>query len=283
MRYLLLVVGFFECVTIGGLSGGWPPLEVILIGEKQYFQLCQNSTGLSSCPAQTGRLNSIFSTSTALSMGSSYPFGLFFDKFGPRSTLFLSSLLFVAGSVVFAVSSSVGFNGFTVGYSLANVASVGIVLCFSSIAVLFPKHMGFVVTLIQSGATASTPLIFLGFEFLYFKYGLTHQYIFAILAAIGVPSLGVSFLFTSRPFVPYDEDMFNILFPEEAIVDASSDPSLKAYGSINKVASSAINSSPEALESGCVTAVVTKNSTCSLIPVMERHHLTAPSSLFAAC
>jgi MFS transporter, LAT3 family, solute carrier family 43, member 1 len=133
-RYLLLLLGLFESALCSGIIFGWPSILQILIDEGVYSNLCKEGEVIHSfiqhalkttnhltqihffvligyylqhipCTAQTLRFNLVYTIGTFSNFVAPVLIGIFFDKFGPKITNILASIVFVIGAVLCSLSS----------------------------------------------------------------------------------------------------------------------------------------------------------------------------------
>lgn len=92
--FVSLIIGFFECLTFGIVSIGWPNL-VILYKELNMFPgVCQNVTGVNStvtCPEVDRYYNISFTATEILKLVFFLFWGIIFDKYGILVTRIVSA------------------------------------------------------------------------------------------------------------------------------------------------------------------------------------------------
>eukprot|EP00948_MAST-09A_sp_MAST-9A-sp1_P003409 g3409.t1 len=120
LNVILLICVLSSALLYSGLLFGWVPLQISLLREKQYADLCpppSNHTNFSSspgsksnstkpCKAQLDQLNLVYTLGTVLISAVSLPGGLFLDAFGPSMTIFVAGIFEVAGLIMFAIADS---------------------------------------------------------------------------------------------------------------------------------------------------------------------------------
>jgi MFS family permease len=92
-------------LVTAGIVFGWPAMQRILQRENIYGELCPGIL-VSKCDEATIKYNAIFNAGSFGSTGGALLFGIFFDKFGPRSSSVLGHATLLLGLLLFAFSSN---------------------------------------------------------------------------------------------------------------------------------------------------------------------------------
>lgn len=111
--YAMIFFGVFICSTMSGVIFGDAALRPVLISSGVYSDRCKPNED--TCDAQLLRLVLLFTVASTMNSVSSLPGGMFLDKFGPRKTGIMGSILFIIGCLFFALSSP-SFDGYFAGY-----------------------------------------------------------------------------------------------------------------------------------------------------------------------
>ncbi|XP_038048204.1 solute carrier family 43 member 3-like isoform X1 [Patiria miniata] len=213
----LLVLGSLECLCFGGWIFGWASLVFVLKQEGYFADKCwtegttadprstvpssgstanasQPTTvpGLAGCADQDAELQLVFTVANFCVSGASLPLGLLFDKMGTLFMRIIISVLMLAGSLMFALSSS---NPLLVFPAAVCVSAGGVQLLVVNLQIsnLFGRNKWIVMT-IFCGCFDSSAWVFLVVKVLYENFGFQVQTSFFILA-------GSTFVFTLNTFV----------------------------------------------------------------------------------
>eukprot|EP01126_Amoeba_proteus_P044655 TRINITY_DN4970_c0_g1_i8.p1 TRINITY_DN4970_c0_g1~~TRINITY_DN4970_c0_g1_i8.p1 ORF type:complete len:410 (-),score=45.25 TRINITY_DN4970_c0_g1_i8:157-1386(-) len=152
------------------------------------------------CPSQELRFTLIYVISTTAFSLVVLPLGAVLDKFGPKVSSTIGSTLILLGSLLFAFSSSTGFDAYLPGFLFIGIGGPPIVFSFMHLSNLFPAYKGTIITLFNVGLDASS-LMFQLLYFLWFYSGLKLRWLFVIYAIFPSFSLVVgTLLWPNKPF-----------------------------------------------------------------------------------
>eukprot|EP00005_Dracoamoeba_jomungandri_P006455 CAMPEP_0174261660 /NCGR_PEP_ID=MMETSP0439-20130205/11739_1 /TAXON_ID=0 /ORGANISM="Stereomyxa ramosa, Strain Chinc5" /LENGTH=352 /DNA_ID=CAMNT_0015346173 /DNA_START=26 /DNA_END=1081 /DNA_ORIENTATION=- len=182
-RLLLVIIATLASFLLSGVIFGWAPLLITLQKEGIYEFLCEPHEELP-CDAQNTRLNLIFVVASTSFSCCVLPLGYFMDVFGPRVSMFLGSLLYLTGSILFALSSNT-FDAFIPAFALLGIGGPPIVFSFIHLSNLFPRKAGTIITLLNVALDASS-LIFLLFQVATDNSSKSRLWFFAVYAVIPV-------------------------------------------------------------------------------------------------
>lgn len=149
----LVIFAALETLLMSGVIFGWPAIEAMMIEQGQYAELC--GEGNQVCPARNLKLTTIFISASSAFALVFWPSGYILDKYGPRVSNLIGCLLLLGGALLFAFSSSVGFDAFLPGYIIMGAAGPSVFLSFLSLSNLFPDHKSTIISLFNVMLDAS--------------------------------------------------------------------------------------------------------------------------------
>jgi len=197
-RLFIITLAILVSLLTSGVIFGWPPLLLVLQSEGIYADSCPVDEP-DRCPEQIEKLNLIFVLASTFFSCCVLPLGVFLDWAGPRLSCALGSVLFLAGTILFAFSSN-EFDAFIYGYILIGVSGPPIVFSFLHLSNLFPRQKGMIITLFNVALDASSLDFFL-LELLNESFGITHREFFLGYAVIPVLILVTIWLWPSRSYL----------------------------------------------------------------------------------
>jgi MFS family permease len=190
LRWTTNAFTLLSSLLFSGVIFGWAPLELILLREGQYSELCSASEDLP-CPSQMNRLNIIFTLAQFFLSFASLPIGFFMDH-APKTLHFsIAGLLEISGLVLFGLSDSKTNDWFPVAYSLMALGGSMTMLGSFPASFLLPRH--------QAGILAAGSCLFDASSIVFFIFhrldlsGLamfTRQNLFFSLACIAAANYG---------------------------------------------------------------------------------------------
>jgi len=171
-RFLYYAMAVLSISTMGGVILGWPSMRAILRHDGVLAEACAlGATAGELCTDQELRFGLIYALASWSSQGGRFFVGVILDRFGPRLTTSVSTLIFAVGTVIAAMSltsfqpSAAGAGGanasafgMTVGFFLLGLGGAGVQLSLQSVSALFPKNRSLVMSSLTgaSSATAHT-------------------------------------------------------------------------------------------------------------------------------
>lgn len=163
-----------------GVVFGFNRVKSLLIKDGAYSWLCKEGEA-TPCDDQLYHLETMFAVATVALNMSSLPVGMFMDRFGPKKTSTLGSILHASGLVCLAYSSK-HFDGYVAGYTLIGLGGVHMFLSHIDMINIFPKHMGLVNSCLTGAfdASALVPVLW-GF---FYNYGAHLQTLFLSYLAV---------------------------------------------------------------------------------------------------
>ncbi|ORX78926.1 MFS general substrate transporter [Anaeromyces robustus] len=176
-KILLVIFGIFSALTTSGIIFGFQALKSILIENKVYFELCENTEEnieISQCNEQILKFSLMFSLASTASSAFSLPIGFILDKYGPRVSCYIGSILLFFGCLLFGLSSPT-FNGYLVGFLLIGVAGPFIFISTLNFSTVFPNKSGLIMAALTGSFDASAAIFLLFNKLFYFfdkKYSI---------------------------------------------------------------------------------------------------------------
>ena len=111
-RYATNALSLVSVLLFSGIIFGWAPLELLLLQEGQYSELCTaanttpTSNGDDTCPDQMNRLNAMFTLAQFWLSFASLPVGFLLDM-APKPLHFATAgVLEISGLILMAFSNS---------------------------------------------------------------------------------------------------------------------------------------------------------------------------------
>ncbi|OQS01590.1 hypothetical protein ACHHYP_00570 [Achlya hypogyna] len=136
---LFVVCCILTTLCSGGLILGFGPFYTTLVQERQWHELCTNTSSVAVCPEQEIRLQYTYSTSFLLLSAANVVFGLSVDIIGPRVSALLGLMFAMLGNILVSIgdSSVLDGAGIIVGYGLVGMGGMGLFLSSFQVINLF--------------------------------------------------------------------------------------------------------------------------------------------------
>ena len=116
----------------------------------------------------------MFTTAAVATNVFALPVGTILDKYGPRVSAVIGSILFAAGCALFALAWRLPFDGYILGYTLIALGGPFIFISSFQLSNTFPNHSGFILSLL-TGAFDSSSAVFLLYRMIYEQSGGSFQ------------------------------------------------------------------------------------------------------------
>lgn len=134
LRYTTNALSLISVLLYSGIIFGWAPLELLLLREGQYSELCVNnndaaevaagaaaeeditSSSSSPCSEQMNQLNVIFTMAQFVLSFSSLPVGFFLDWAPQCIHVSIAAIIELIGLILFGLSDSQTYDRFVLGY-----------------------------------------------------------------------------------------------------------------------------------------------------------------------
>lgn len=161
MRTLQISTALLYCLFSVGICFGFAALKPILIASGVYSKLCIHAEGVhSQCIEQEITLNQMFTWAAVGTNVSAFPIGLLLDRYGPRTTSIIGSLLILLGSIGLAVASE-QLDIYIPAYTILATGGSFLLLSSFSLASLVPGKSGLIVSAMTGAFDASSGLFLL--------------------------------------------------------------------------------------------------------------------------
>eukprot|EP01113_Clastostelium_recurvatum_P034784 TRINITY_DN4764_c0_g1_i4.p1 TRINITY_DN4764_c0_g1~~TRINITY_DN4764_c0_g1_i4.p1 ORF type:complete len:494 (-),score=93.11 TRINITY_DN4764_c0_g1_i4:915-2396(-) len=144
VKVCVLILASLQIGLTAGIVMGWPAFQRLLIDNNVYSNLC--TEGQAPCNAQVLQMNSIYDAGIFANTGSPVLTGVILDRFGPKRTNIISSILFIAGCAVLSCALKFGMNIYAVGYGLLGFSGPGIYVSLFHLCNLVPEYQGSVLS-----------------------------------------------------------------------------------------------------------------------------------------
>jgi len=122
-----------------------------------YHELCLDKHDPKPCKEQTLRLNLMFAIASTCTNAFVLPIGIWLDYFGPKWTTAAGSVVFFAGNLLFAMSSS-DFDAYIVGYALIAIGGPFMYMGVVHTTLAFPVKSGLIMAAITGAFDASSAI-----------------------------------------------------------------------------------------------------------------------------
>jgi MFS family permease len=211
--YLLLGFQCWQSFFITGVVFGWPALLLMLTSEGIYQDECAAASPPNpeiECKERTLRFNLVFTCAASVSQASGLFVGFALDKFGPKRTMLVGSVLVISASLMFAFGTN-DLDLFPVAYSMYAGGGYLFHLPSFSLSNRFGKKKSLVLSILV-GMFSLSGSLFSCFLALNKSAGLTRAQLFCGHAVI----LFVNSLITAKywPDKPFDSNMKNAAHAE---------------------------------------------------------------------
>ncbi|KAL9102350.1 MAG: hypothetical protein Q9163_002500 [Psora crenata] len=193
-RVLQVSVAVTYCLFSAGVVFGYAALKPILIKEGAYRGFCYEEKGIvegnrgesGTCYEQETRLNLMFTTAAVVTNVCALPVGALLDKYGPRISGIIGSMLLAIGALLMAFASQISFDAYIPGYIFLALGGAFIFISSFQLSNTFPQNSGLILALL-TGAFDSSSAIFLFYRLIYSASGDTFAPKRFFLAYLVVP------------------------------------------------------------------------------------------------
>ena len=142
------------------------------------------------------RLNFMFAAAAVATNVCALPVGTVLDKYGPRLSSIIGSVLLAVGAVLLAFAAQLPFDGYLPGYLFLALGGPFVFIPSFQLSNTFPNHSGLILALL-TGAFDSSSAIFLFYRLMYTASSGTFNPQKFFLAYLSVPI----FLFVTQVFL----------------------------------------------------------------------------------
>eukprot|EP01135_Chromosphaera_perkinsii_P011768 Nk52_evm14s2496 gene=Nk52_evmTU14s2496 len=161
---LMVFFGVLFPLLCAGLIFGFAALKPILVKEGVYDYLCTEEKP-APCEAQKLKLDLMFTIGAAATNAFALPIGTILDKFGPRVTASIGSVVFGVGCFLFGIASN-SLDLYIPGFVSLAIGGPFIFISLLHLCNLFPKYSGLIMGL-STGAFDASSSVFAVFAELY--------------------------------------------------------------------------------------------------------------------
>ena len=164
-----VVVAVIYCLFAAGIVFGYAALKPVLIKEGVYRDECSEEEIFSverTCYEQEIRLNLMFTTAAVGTNICALPVGTVLDRYGPRVSGIVGSILIAIGALLFAFARQLPFDGYIPGYLFLALGGPFIFISSFQLSNTFPRHSGLILALL-TGAFDSSSAVFLFYRLIY--------------------------------------------------------------------------------------------------------------------
>jgi MFS family permease len=180
MKEWLLVVSTAASVFFyAGIVFGWPSLQLWLLEEGQYRELCQK--GEKTCVNQISQLDFVYNSGVVATSAASIPIGFAIDHLGQAWVSIASLVFLVAGLLLMGFSDSRRFDGFVAGYCCLGLGGCCTMLASFSVSFQKPDYQAAIVAVLTCAFDASS-IIFPIFLTMHSADGWSRRTIFEVYA-----------------------------------------------------------------------------------------------------
>ena len=180
-RLLQIILAIIYCLCSAGVVFGYAALKPVLVGEGVYREYCSNleewtlgAGAGETCYEQEIRLNLMFTIAAVATNVCALPVGTVLDKYGPRVSGIVGSVLLGIGSLLFALAEQASFDAYIPGYLFLALGGPFVFISSFQLSNTFPKHSGLILALL-TGAFDSSSAIFLFYRLVYSASGKTFK------------------------------------------------------------------------------------------------------------
>ena len=176
------------CLLAAGVVFGYAALKPVLVKEGVYSQYCSDKEHINyerTCYEQeiryeasppwsikptnvvcSTRLNLMFTTAAVATNVCALPVGTVLDKYGPRVSGIIGSILLAIGAVFMAFADGLPFDGYIPGYIFLALGGPFVFISSFHLSNTFPRHSGLILALL-TGAFDSSSALFLFYRLIY--------------------------------------------------------------------------------------------------------------------
>ncbi|KAF2186740.1 MFS general substrate transporter [Zopfia rhizophila CBS 207.26] len=168
-RLLQVFFAVIYCLLAAGVVFGYAAIKPVLIEEQVYRDYCTEKEledNVRVCYAQELRLNLMFTVAAVSTNVVALPVGTILDRFGPRVSGIIGAIFITIGSILFAFSWQLPFDGYIAGYLFLALGGPFIFISSFQLSNTFPQYSGLILALL-TGAFDTSSAIFLFYRLIY--------------------------------------------------------------------------------------------------------------------
>lgn len=205
-RWVYYACALVHVLSCAGAVFGWANIAYILQKEGAFSSNCAKGSGApATCSEQTLQLSNLYSTASVFAFCIPAVSGPFQDRYGPRTTVRILSLIFAIGILLLlgAATTKNDVLYYPAFAALGTAASANLLPLYS-VAALFPANRALALSTL-SGAFDAGTIVFFTWARLYDQGWPLRQVLIAYLAGpVAVQLLMALFLWPEKPFDSYD-------------------------------------------------------------------------------
>ncbi|KAL8918685.1 MAG: hypothetical protein Q9208_007246 [Pyrenodesmia sp. 3 TL-2023] len=167
-RIVQVAIAVVYCLFAAGIVFGYAALKPVLLEEDVYRDACPKlrTQADNTCYEQEIRLNLMFTTAAVATNVCALPVGTVLDRYGPRVSGIIGSILLTIGALFFAFAPEIPFDGYIPGYFFLALGGPFVFISSFQLSNTFPRHSGLILALL-TGAFDSSSAIFLFYRLIY--------------------------------------------------------------------------------------------------------------------
>ena len=224
-RIVQIVLAIIYCLFSAGVVFGYAALKPVLVKEGVYREYCDDAKewilgngGGGTCYEQEIRLNLMFTTAAVATNVCALPVGTVLDRYGPRISGIVGSVLLAIGSLLLAFAEQASFDAYIPGYLFLALGGPFVFISSFQLSNTFPQNSGLILALL-TGAFDSSSAIFLFYRLTYTASGDTFKPQQFFLLYLIVPVFILIVQFTVMPANSY-KTVGELISHAEAIDDS---------------------------------------------------------------
>lgn len=198
-KLLQVILGAVFCLLTAGIIFGFSQLKIILLEEGVYGHLCPPQQN--GCKDQVTRLQSIFVVAASATNFSAFPIGYILDRYGPKVSTIIGSLLFFLGCLLFGFSSP-SLDMYYPAFLFLAIGGPFIFLSTINLSRAFPKYSGLIMAIITGAFDGSSVVFWVFLKIYKSSDSVTISAIFKVFSI--VPILSFVFAVLLMPSTPYE-------------------------------------------------------------------------------
>ncbi|KAK3173810.1 hypothetical protein OEA41_007142 [Lepraria neglecta] len=169
-RILQVALAVVYCLFAAGVVFGYAAIKPVLVKEGVYRDYCSEEAEMGdpekTCYEQEIRLNLMFTIAAVATNCVALPVGTILDKYGPRISGIIGSILLAIGALLFAFAGQLPFDAYIPGYVFLALGGPFVFIPSFQLSNTFPQHSGLILALL-TGAFDSSSAIFLFYRLIY--------------------------------------------------------------------------------------------------------------------
>lgn len=204
-RIVQVAVAVVYCLLSAGVVFGYAAIKPVFVEEGVYSEYCPSEATSSidrTCYEQEIRLNLMFTIAAVATNVCALPVGTVLDRYGPRVSGIIGSVLLAIGAILLAFAAQLPFDGYIPGYLFLALGGPFVFISSFQLSNTFPNHSGLILALL-TGAFDSSSAIFLFYRLLYSASGgsfTPRKFFFVYLVVPVYILLAQVFLMPSRSY-----------------------------------------------------------------------------------